>query len=148
MLLRMLSAGGGTTIKDRLSLMVGTVYRMVQGCYTPMELVLSVVEMSVGGQTLAQVRRPPAISSIGLSTQGSGADLEPRPACAARAQRFAMGLQRPSCPPRHRARGAGQGRPGGLGPGGLAGPARGIGMHAARALFFCFAKLLRFDLNI
>ena len=47
MLLRMSSAGGGTTKKDRLSLLVGAVYRMVQGCYTLMDLVLSVVEMSV-----------------------------------------------------------------------------------------------------
>ena len=41
-LLRMPSAGGGTTKKDRLSLLVGAVYRMVQVCYTPMDLVLSV----------------------------------------------------------------------------------------------------------
>ena len=32
---------------DRLSLLVGAVYRMVQGCYTPRDLMLSVVEMSV-----------------------------------------------------------------------------------------------------
>ena len=44
-LLRMPSAGRVTTKKDRLSLMVGTVYRMVQGYYTPMDLVLSAVEM-------------------------------------------------------------------------------------------------------
>ena len=47
MLLRMPSVGGGTTKNDRLSLLVGAVYRMVQGCYTPMDLLLSVVEMSV-----------------------------------------------------------------------------------------------------
>ena len=47
MLLRMPSAGGGTTKKDRLSLMVGTVYMIVQGCHTPMVLVLSVVAMAV-----------------------------------------------------------------------------------------------------
>ena len=46
-LLRMPSAGGGTIKKARLSLMVGVVYRKVQGCYTPRDLVLSVVEMSV-----------------------------------------------------------------------------------------------------
>jgi hypothetical protein len=39
--------GGGTTKRDRLSLLVGTVYRMVQGCYTPRDPTLSVVEMSV-----------------------------------------------------------------------------------------------------
>ena len=39
--------GGGTTKRGRLSLLVGTVYRMVQGCYTPRDLMLSVVEMSV-----------------------------------------------------------------------------------------------------
>ena len=47
MLLRMPGVGGGTTERDRLSLLVGTVYRMVQGCYTPRDLMLSVVEMSV-----------------------------------------------------------------------------------------------------
>ena len=47
MLLRMPGVGGGTTKRDRLSLLVGTVYRMVQGCYTPRDLMLSVVEMSV-----------------------------------------------------------------------------------------------------
>ena len=40
--------GGGTTKRDRLSLLVGAVYRMVQGCFTPRGLMLSVVEMSVG----------------------------------------------------------------------------------------------------
>ena len=47
MLLRMPSVGGGTTKRDRLSLPVGAVYRMVQGCYTPRDLMLSVVEMSM-----------------------------------------------------------------------------------------------------
>ena len=46
-LLRMPSVGGGTTKRDRLSLLVGAVYRMVQGCYTSRDLMLSVVEMSV-----------------------------------------------------------------------------------------------------
>ena len=46
-LLRMPSVGGGTTKRDRLSLLVGAVYRMVQGCFTPRDLMLSVVEMSV-----------------------------------------------------------------------------------------------------
>ena len=32
---------------DRLSLLVGAVYRMVQGCYTLRDLMLSVVEMPV-----------------------------------------------------------------------------------------------------
>ena len=41
------SAGAGTTKKDQLNLLVGAVYRMVQGCYTPMELVLSVVKEAV-----------------------------------------------------------------------------------------------------
>ena len=39
------SVGGGTTKKDRLSLLVGAVYRMLQGCDTPRDLLLSVVEM-------------------------------------------------------------------------------------------------------
>ena len=47
MLLRMPSVGGGTSKRERLSLLVGAVYRMVQGCYTPMDLMLLVVEMSV-----------------------------------------------------------------------------------------------------
>ena len=47
MLLRMPGVGGGTTKRDRLSLLVGAVYRMVQGCYTPRDLMLSVVELSV-----------------------------------------------------------------------------------------------------
>ena len=47
MLLRMPGVGGGTTKRVRLSLLVGAVYRMVQGCYTPRDLMLSVVEMSV-----------------------------------------------------------------------------------------------------
>ena len=47
MLLRMPSVGGGTTKRDRMGLLVGAVYRMVQGCYTPRDLVLPVVEMSV-----------------------------------------------------------------------------------------------------
>ena len=34
MLLQMPGAGGGTTKRDRLSLLVGAVYRIVQGCYT------------------------------------------------------------------------------------------------------------------
>ena len=46
-LLRLPSVGGGTTKRDRLSLLVGAVYRMVQGCFTPRDLMLSVVEMSV-----------------------------------------------------------------------------------------------------
>ena len=61
MLLRMPSAGGGTTKKGRLSLMVGAVYRTVQGCYTPMDLVLSVVEMSV------EFVMGPRSSSIGVA---------------------------------------------------------------------------------
>ena len=58
----MLSAGGGTTTgkTDGLSLMVGTVYRMMQGCYTPTDLVLSVVEMCV---------------ELGLSTHSSSVSL-------------------------------------------------------------------------
>ena len=47
MLLRMPGVGGGTTKRDRLSLLVGAVYRMVQGCFTPRDPMLSVVEMSV-----------------------------------------------------------------------------------------------------
>ena len=47
MLLRMPGVGGGTTKRDRLSLLVGAVCRMVQGCFTPRGLMLSVVEMSV-----------------------------------------------------------------------------------------------------
>ena len=46
MLLRMPGGGGGTTKRDRLSLLVGAVYRMVQGCFTPRDLLLPVVEMS------------------------------------------------------------------------------------------------------
>ena len=45
MLLRMPGVGGGTTKRDRLSLLVGAVYRMVQGCFTPRDLMLSVVEI-------------------------------------------------------------------------------------------------------
>ena len=41
------SVGGGTTKGDRLSLLVGAVYRMVQGCYAPRDLMLSVAEMAV-----------------------------------------------------------------------------------------------------
>ena len=47
MLLRMPGVGRGTTKKERLSLLVGDVYRMVQGCFTPRDLMLSVVEMSI-----------------------------------------------------------------------------------------------------
>ena len=47
MLLRMPGVGGGTTKRDRLCLLVGAVYRMVQGYFTPRGLMLSVVEMSV-----------------------------------------------------------------------------------------------------
>ena len=47
MLLRMPGVGGGTTKRDRLSLLIGAVHRMVQGCYTPRDLMLSVVDMSV-----------------------------------------------------------------------------------------------------
>ena len=47
MLLRMAGVGGGTTKRGRLSLLVGAVCRMVQGCHTPRDLMLSVVEMSV-----------------------------------------------------------------------------------------------------
>ena len=47
MLLRMTGVCGGTTKRDRRSLLVGAVYRMVQGCYPPRDLMLSVVEMSV-----------------------------------------------------------------------------------------------------
>ena len=47
MLLRMPGVGGGTTKRDRLSLLVGAVYRMVHGCFTPRDLMLSVVEMPV-----------------------------------------------------------------------------------------------------
>ena len=47
MLLRMPGVGGGTAKRDRLSLLVGAVYRMVQGCSSPRDLMLSVVEMSV-----------------------------------------------------------------------------------------------------
>ena len=46
-LLRMPGVGGGTTKRDRLGLLVGAVYRMVQGCFTPRDLMLPVVEMSV-----------------------------------------------------------------------------------------------------
>ena len=45
--MRSVYVGGGTTKRARLSLLVGTVYRMLQGCYTPRDLMLSVVEMSV-----------------------------------------------------------------------------------------------------
>ena len=41
------SVGGDTTKKGRLGLLVGTVHRMVQGCYTPMDLMVSVLGMSV-----------------------------------------------------------------------------------------------------
>ena len=47
MLLRMPSEGGGTTKRDRLSLMVGAVCRVMQGCYTPRDLMMYVVKMSV-----------------------------------------------------------------------------------------------------
>jgi hypothetical protein len=47
MLLQMPGVGGGTTKRDSLSLLVGAVYRMMQGCLTPRDLMLSVVEMSV-----------------------------------------------------------------------------------------------------
>ena len=47
MLLQMPGGGGGTTKRDRLRLLVGAVYRMVQGCYTPRDRMLSMVEMSV-----------------------------------------------------------------------------------------------------
>ena len=42
-----LPRGGGTAKRDRPSLLVGAVYKMVQGCHTPRDLMLSVVEMSV-----------------------------------------------------------------------------------------------------
>ena len=48
MLLRMPSVGGGTTKRDRLRLLVGAVHRMVQGCYTPRDMMLSVVAMAGG----------------------------------------------------------------------------------------------------
>ena len=48
MLLRMPSAGGGTTKRGRLGLLDGAVYRMVQGCQTPRDLILPVVGISVG----------------------------------------------------------------------------------------------------
>ena len=38
----MRSVGGGTTKKGRLDLLVGTVHRMVQGCYTSMDLMVPV----------------------------------------------------------------------------------------------------------
>ena len=47
MLLRMPGVGEGTTKRNRMSLLVGAVYRMVQGCFTSRDLMLSVVEMSV-----------------------------------------------------------------------------------------------------
>ena len=51
MLLRMPGVGGGTTKRDRrrlsLAVLVGAVYRILQGCYTPRDLMLSVVEMPV-----------------------------------------------------------------------------------------------------
>ena len=47
MLLRMPGVGGGTTKRVRLSLLVGAVYRMVHGCFTPRGPMLLVVEMSV-----------------------------------------------------------------------------------------------------
>ena len=47
MLLRMPGAGGGTTKRDRLRLLVGAVYGMVQDCYTPRDRMLSVVDISV-----------------------------------------------------------------------------------------------------
>ena len=46
-LLRMTGVSGGTTKRDRLSLLIGAFYRMVQGCFTLRDLMLSVVEMSV-----------------------------------------------------------------------------------------------------
>ena len=46
-LLRMPGVGGGTTKRDRLSLLIGAIYRMMQGCFTLRDLMLSVVEMSV-----------------------------------------------------------------------------------------------------
>ena len=45
--LTMPGVGGCTTKRDRLSLLVDAVYRMVQGCYAPRDLMLSVVVMSV-----------------------------------------------------------------------------------------------------
>ena len=39
--------GLGTTKRDRLSLLVGAVYRMVRGCYTLRDFMLLVVGMSV-----------------------------------------------------------------------------------------------------
>ena len=47
LLLRMPSVCGGTTRNGRLVLLVGTVHRMVQGCYTPMDLRVSVLETGV-----------------------------------------------------------------------------------------------------
>ena len=38
---------GGTTKRARLSLLVGAVCRMAQGCFTPRDPMLSVVEMAV-----------------------------------------------------------------------------------------------------
>ena len=47
LLLRMPRVGGGTAKKHRLGLLVGTAHRMVQGCYTPMDLRVLVLEVDV-----------------------------------------------------------------------------------------------------
>ena len=47
MLLRMPDVGGCTTKRDKPGLLVGAVYKMVQGCCALRNLMLSVVEMSV-----------------------------------------------------------------------------------------------------
>ena len=39
--------GAGTTKKGALSLLVGAIHRMAQGCHTPMDLMASVLGMSV-----------------------------------------------------------------------------------------------------
>ena len=105
-LLRIPGVGGGTTKRDRPGLLVGAVYRMVQGCFTPRDLMLSVVEMSVefvlstcsDSPSLAMVRmalfraskatendtkaraEPPPETMMGLYRMASGLwswDLEP-----------------------------------------------------------------------
>ena len=47
MLQRLPEHGGGTTRQDRLSWIVGALFRMAYGCLTPTDVALSVCELAV-----------------------------------------------------------------------------------------------------
>ena len=47
MLQRLPEHGGGTTKRDRISWIVGALFRMAYGCLTPTDVALSVCELAV-----------------------------------------------------------------------------------------------------